>query len=1084
MTTVNWLGETADWMTGGDWDTGSPPGPLDDAVLGGTTSYFVTVSTSAAVKSLIISDGSASLWVNNAGGTLSVSGDLTNSGVLQVFNGTVTIGGDFVGNDRSTLDISSGTMIIGGALSVTNTVAVTLGGYQSEATLDILSAAPTTWNININLLGSALLEFGSGEITTIAAGASIGLGEASSQVLITGDTSNNSALIGLTDIAGDLSLDRGASLATKAGSDLLNSGGIGVSGGTTQLSIGGTLTNTSTGTIQLLADANGDVMLTAANFFNSGEILLQGGYTTQATFDTNATAPTTLVGHVDLTMDALLEFTSGSITGIAQGSFLSIFQSDARVALSSDTSSNSALTQLATNAGTLILESSVINTAASGTDFLNTGSVECSYSSQLDIGGVITNIAGATFMVSSAATATAVGLVNTGTIEVEGSTGNGPVDPAAIILSSNAPTTLTGSYGLSGASIIEFTGGQITEIALGAVLSLGGGSALLTVASDLKSNSALRELSVNKGSVCLQPGGTAGTTIITDAGTNLENDGLLFVAGSGNLPSLFSVGGTLSNFGSVTIDAGGIVSAPALENTGVLIESGFTGDLADLAIGGAVTNGSTIALGPFASIGIGGSVSGAGTVQVGMQGSVAEFQSGAGPDQIIQFTSGQSFPSGVLRLDDPTAFLGTISGLTVGSPGPTNEIDLAKIARGTITSAGLDTTTDKLSITVSGSETVDLQLSGNYLPNTFVNWIADSSGGGSDVFLSNAPCFCRGTFILTDKGEIAVEELTIGDRLSTVSGRVRPIKWIGTRAYDGQFVRNNRGVLPIRIVAGALGIGAPARDLYLSPEHALYLNGLLVPARLLLNGATVIQAEKVESLEYFHVELAEHDIILAEGAAAETYVDCDNRAMFQNARVYEVLYPKDRHRGWQFCAPRLEESAPELRTIRERLLAHAEQIGRMTRDPNLQLVAHGHRTPPQLDANHQFYRFQLAVDQLCAATLASRSVVPAELGVTDDPRRLGVAVEQIVVRDQHGSYVEIRPDDLSFAHGFHKSEHSHRWSDGAGRLSEHLFEALDGMCIVEVYLAHTEQLYPLVTGSTVTDVKDYFGGGSRSRRAA
>jgi Hint domain len=83
--------------------------------------------------------------------------------------------------------------------------------------------------------------------------------------------------------------------------------------------------------------------------------------------------------------------------------------------------------------------------------------------------------------------------------------------------------------------------------------------------------------------------------------------------------------------------------------------------------------------------------------------------------------------------------------------------------------------------------------------------------------------------------------------------------------------------------------------------------GVLIEAKDLVNGISIVQAEQVESVEYFHVELDTHDVIVAEGALSETFVDDDSRGMFHNAHEYRVLYPDVAVRPAQYCAPRCSE---------------------------------------------------------------------------------------------------------------------------------------------------------------------------------
>lgn len=184
------------------------------------------------------------------------------------------------------------------------------------------------------------------------------------------------------------------------------------------------------------------------------------------------------------------------------------------------------------------------------------------------------------------------------------------------------------------------------------------------------------------------------------------------------------------------------------------------------------------------------------------------------------------------------------------------------------------------------------------------------------------PCYCPGTLIAIPNGEKPVEDLKIGDPLLTAHGEVRPVHWIGRRAYDPVFAHGNRDILPILIRAGALGQGLPHRDLMISPLHAMFIDGFLVPALHLVNGRSILQIERPETIRYIHVELESHDLLLAEGAPSESFLDDGSRRMFHNAEEYRILYPDLSDRPPQYCAPRLEGGA-ELDTIHRRLCLYA-----------------------------------------------------------------------------------------------------------------------------------------------------------------
>ncbi|MBF0859143.1 hypothetical protein HKD24_07925 [Gluconobacter sp. LMG 31484] len=184
------------------------------------------------------------------------------------------------------------------------------------------------------------------------------------------------------------------------------------------------------------------------------------------------------------------------------------------------------------------------------------------------------------------------------------------------------------------------------------------------------------------------------------------------------------------------------------------------------------------------------------------------------------------------------------------------------------------------------------------------------------------PCYCPGTLIATPGGERPVEDLKIGDPILTATGKVRPVHWIGRRAYDPLFAYGNRDILPVLIQAGALAEGLPQRDLVISPLHAMFIDGFLIPALHLVNGISIIQIKRPETIRYVHVELESHDLLLAEGAPSESFLDDGSRGMFHNADEYQILYPDQTQRPPQYCAPRLEGGA-ELAVIHHRLRTRA-----------------------------------------------------------------------------------------------------------------------------------------------------------------
>jgi Ca2+-binding RTX toxin-like protein len=180
------------------------------------------------------------------------------------------------------------------------------------------------------------------------------------------------------------------------------------------------------------------------------------------------------------------------------------------------------------------------------------------------------------------------------------------------------------------------------------------------------------------------------------------------------------------------------------------------------------------------------------------------------------------------------------------------------------------------------------------------NWERLADEGGFSLYRDGADtiwaqgwesivCFAEGTRIVTPNGEDAVENLRAGDMvLAMRDGQAgfEPLRWVGF--MDVAVPRNAAmaaKTAPILIKAGALAPGMPARDLRVSPDHAMEVDGHLIPAKHLVNGESIIQETWCRRVRYFHLELEAHGLLLSEGTWSESYLDDGNRHAFNNAAL-------------------------------------------------------------------------------------------------------------------------------------------------------------------------------------------------------
>ena len=181
---------------------------------------------------------------------------------------------------------------------------------------------------------------------------------------------------------------------------------------------------------------------------------------------------------------------------------------------------------------------------------------------------------------------------------------------------------------------------------------------------------------------------------------------------------------------------------------------------------------------------------------------------------------------------------------------------------------------------------------------------------------SGVACYAAGTRIATPRGDIPIEHLAPGDRITALFGGAVEAVWVGRRDIDCRRHPRPSEVWPIRVRAGAFATDQPRRDLYLSPDHAVYVGSVLVPIRHLINGGS-IAPYKMDSVTYFHVELPAHDVILAENLPAESFLATGNRANFSNGGHTVALHPDFASLLWEAkaCAP-LIVTGPTLAAVR------------------------------------------------------------------------------------------------------------------------------------------------------------------------
>jgi hypothetical protein len=820
---------------------------------------YVSNASTGTINNAVVGETSATLTVVNdgliqggrgiylqGGGTVTNAGTINNQGGNGVYLGgtgtnelIVEAGGEVYG---AVVGGPSSTNILSLAASSGGTIE-TLSGFQ---TINLGTGA--TWSLSGDQAGLATGEiingFAAGDQVTITdfaattaayvAGVGVELISAGSTITIdiNGNLSNSTLLLannGTASIIGDET--NGLSTAVSAGITLAGIGSYGTS-----------FTITQTGTV----DTAGAVGVYSTV---SPATLINQGYITAATYGVLFTGG----GYVSNGTTGLIDSYTTDVEASGQGATV-------------------------VNAGNL----EISGTAGTGIDLVQGGQI-----TNMSTGTISTNNDGSGILGSN------ISVINDGII----TDNRFGINAYNVYISNNSSGSIYGAlYGIysngSSASIVNAgsigssdgdgvylkTGGQITNVAGGtisAALYAAVGGTGVSVVNDGIITGGYYGIFLNGGSIS------------NNASGNIYGSKFGIFVQSGAPVTIINAGDISGQTSAIILEDGGnkLIVDPGAAFTGH-VGGADAGNLLELASGSTAGTIDSDNFSGFTTIDID---EGARWTLTGTNGELADDVSAAATvslaanstldvtgnidaDQNIVFAGDNA----TLEIDINATIDGTIDLDTTAGDRQTIDITGLSDAPGNITFQSFDTSTDVLTLGYVGDPPETLTFSSGDAAHYM---LASDGSGGTDVVI---PCFVTNTRILTTRGYLPVQNLCVGDRAVTV----RPdgpasaeIIWLGSRTVNCERLSAPEKAWPILVSQGALGPAMPFADLWLSPEHCIVLDGVMIPVKELVNGRSIRHAPRA-TVTYWHVELTAHDVMLAEGLPAESYLDTGNRAAF------------------------------------------------------------------------------------------------------------------------------------------------------------------------------------------------------------
>ncbi|MCP1203676.1 Hint domain-containing protein [Acetobacter oryzoeni] len=936
--------------------SGSDPTTSAAATLnvssGGNASFTSAVS---GANIIVYSDGTTDHDIAGAGGQETVSGTATN---LTVNNGHAYLskggsGANWTAENGGWIGVYDGGTLTSVTVTDANTYVDVQGGQVTNATVTSSGILQIENGVTVSVIsatsGGSIQVSSGGTATDATIGTGGVLDVANGGSSISATLSESDATFSLSGSASDTTVSAGAVNVYKGGvltSTTVQSGIVTLSGGSASHV---SATNGSGGIIVGGTDSSGNVIsgsLTSATLASGGYVHISAGGT--ATSDVVSSGGTEYVDKGGNSISAQIVTSNANIIVSAGGS-----ATDATIVSGYATVYDSGtMVGGSIQSGIITVSGGVVSnvTADNGGGFdVSGGSVS---GLQLNTGGFVNLYDGGS----------ATDITGSGSNLSSG--GNGGINISG--------GTLT-SASFQDGSTLSATGGTITSATFN---SNGYGFA---------SNASLTDTHINpNGNLVVYAGATTTNTVVDGTGAE-ENSTFEAISAGGS-----SINATIENGGYQYANASATIINPTAKNGGnIIIHSQ------------GILSGATISQGGSLSIESGGQLNGTVTLQDG--GKATIYPDGGGVINLGGDDNTGLVISGLTS--DPTSDVVVsteIDDFTGSTAGSSDGIELAGLKASDVTAVTVNT--DDAVLTLTNGKTVTLNIKG---AGSVGYNISESAEDGSLIY---EVCFLSGSMIRTSEGDVAVEDIQIGDQVVAFDWKnnkdiTRPVVWVGkAHANVRPGLPDDEAGYPVRVLKDAISDGVPYKDMLITSEHCLFFEGRFVPVRMLVNGTSIFYDKSITSYDYYHVETDQHSVITADGMLTESYLDTGNRHAFrQKGKIAALrIHTKswEDNAGAPLCVERsFVESLFHKLKVRENTVlgcAVPTEQAELTEDPNLHLVTQAGAVIRPVRQEDQRYSFMLPANTQ-SVRIVSHASRPADVigPFVDDRRQMGVAVADV-----------------------------------------------------------------------------------------